>query len=46
MKQLPVASAGPALRPTLPMGAFQGMIPAVTPSGSFRTILMKPSSCG
>lgn len=46
IKQLPVARAGPALRPIVPMGPFQGTIPAVTPSGSFRTILRKPSSCG
>ena len=44
MKQLPVARAGPALRPIVPIGLFQGTIPAVTPRGSLRTILRKPSS--
>lgn len=46
MKQLPVARAGAAFRPTVPRGPFQGTMPAVTPKGSLRTILRKPSSCG
>ena len=44
--QFPVANAGPILSPTLPIGPFQGMIPAVTPRGSLRTIFINPSSCG
>lgn len=44
MKTFPVARAGAAFRPIVPSGPFHGTIPHVTPMGSLRTILRKPSS--
>lgn len=46
MKQLPVANSAGAFIPIDPIGLFHGMMPAVTPRGSFWTILRNPPSCG
>src|SRR5581483_1263316 len=42
----PAASAGAALRVTIADGKFQGVIPAVTPTGCLRTTIRRSASGG
>ena len=42
----PAARAGAALRVTIAAGKFQGVMPAVTPTGSLTTTIRIPSAGG
>jgi hypothetical protein len=42
----PAARAAEALRVIIAEGKFQGVIAAVTPTGSRRTVICRPGRCG